>query len=283
MASTLKVIDVSSWNPSVNWARVAKSVDGVIIRAGYRGTGGGLATDKMWLQFIRGAIGAGIKRIGAYWWTTHNTVAQAQADADYLSNLLRPYRDNINFGVWLDSEAPGGNSGKNGSAFLKLGAAARTTCHLAFLAAMRSAGYSAGVYASDSWFVERLILSRLADYPLWVAKYGKVPPKMVKLYAGWQYTSTGRVDGISNGVDMSHFYPGITAGGKMVEVKHDMDTLRTGDKGQQVRALQKLLGGIAVDGDFGPETRAAVEAYQRQYKLDVDGIVGPKTWAVLLE
>ena len=63
---------------------------------------------------------------------------------------------------------------------------------------------------------------------------------------------------------------------------HDLRTLRKGDKGQQVRALQKLLGGITVDGDFGPETRGAVEAYQRQYKLEVDGIVGPITWGALL-
>ena len=61
-----------------------------------------------------------------------------------------------------------------------------------------------------------------------------------------------------------------------------MNTLRFGDKGQQIRALQKILGGIKVDGVFGDATKAAVEAYQRQYKLTVDGVVGPKTWAVLL-
>ena len=61
-----------------------------------------------------------------------------------------------------------------------------------------------------------------------------------------------------------------------------MDILRKGDKGQQVRALQKILGGLEVDGEFGPLTQSAVEAYQRQYKLEIDGIVGPKTWAVLL-
>ena len=66
------------------------------------------------------------------------------------------------------------------------------------------------------------------------------------------------------------------------EETHDMDMLRKGDKGQQVRALQKILGGLEVDGEFGPLTQSAVEAYQRQYKLEIDGIVGPKTWAVLL-
>ena len=64
---------------------------------------------------------------------------------------------------------------------------------------------------------------------------------------------------------------------------HDMDTLRKGDKGQQVRALQKILGGVKVDGDFGSATKTAVESYQRQYKVTVDGIVGPKTWDILLK
>lgn len=64
---------------------------------------------------------------------------------------------------------------------------------------------------------------------------------------------------------------------------HNMDTLRKGDKGQQVRALQKILGGVKVDGDFGNATKTAVESYQRQYKLTVDGIVGPKTWDILLK
>lgn len=67
------------------------------------------------------------------------------------------------------------------------------------------------------------------------------------------------------------------------EEVHDMDTLKKGDKGQQVRALQKILGGIKVDGDFGNATKTAVESYQRQYKLTVDGIVGPKTWDILLK
>ena len=278
----LNIIDVSSWNPSINWAKVAQAVDGVIIRAGYRGTRGGLTTDSLFLSHIRGAITAGVRRIGIYWWTTHNTVQQAQADSVYLIKLLEPYRDKITFGVWLDSEAPGANNpGTSGKAFLALSASVRTTCHLAFLSALRAAGYTAGVYASDSWFVERLSLSRLAGYPLWVASYSYAP-KAVRINAGWQFTDRATVSGISNGVDKSYFYTDLAAGQLPQKPTHDLRTLRKGDVGQQVRALQKLLGGIAVDGDFGPETRGAVEAYQRQYKLEVDGIVGPRTWSALL-
>lgn len=57
-------------------------------------------------------------------------------------------------------------------------------------------------------------------------------------------------------------------------------TLRRGDRGDDVRELQKQLH-VAVDGVFGPGTEAAVRAVQAARGLAVDGIVGPLTWGVL--
>jgi putative chitinase len=63
--------------------------------------------------------------------------------------------------------------------------------------------------------------------------------------------------------------------------------LEQGSKGSDVAELQRelnaSLGGpkLVVDGDFGPRTRAAVEAFQREHHLTVDGIVGPETRAAL--
>lgn len=72
------------------------------------------------------------------------------------------------------------------------------------------------------------------------------------------------------------------------EMDEDMDTIRRGSKGAQVRTLQRLLNAIVgekleVDGDFGPATETAVKAYQTTRKLEVDGICGANTWKKILK
>ena len=79
----------------------------------------------------------------------------------------------------------------------------------------------------------------------------------------------------------------IKTEGDTVEIA--MNVLRKGDKGAQVKTLQRLLmaAGYALpkykdDGDFGAETLAAVKEFQASNKLTVDGIVGKNTWCKLL-
>lgn len=61
--------------------------------------------------------------------------------------------------------------------------------------------------------------------------------------------------------------------------------LRRGSKGDAVVqlqiTLQKLGFMLSIDGDFGAGTEVAVARFQRDQKLDVDGLVGPGTWAAL--
>jgi len=66
-------------------------------------------------------------------------------------------------------------------------------------------------------------------------------------------------------------------------------TLMRGMEGTDVQLLQGLLktlpepmgSNITRDGIFGPETEAAVKKFQRYFRLNVDGIVGPKTFLFL--
>ena len=64
--------------------------------------------------------------------------------------------------------------------------------------------------------------------------------------------------------------------------------LRYGDKGEAVRELQRDLqklgyglGPCGVDGDFGSATKAAVEKFQLEHGIGVDGICGAKTWPAI--
>lgn len=59
-------------------------------------------------------------------------------------------------------------------------------------------------------------------------------------------------------------------------------TIRLGSRGDAVKALQRTLGGLVVDGDFGPRTDAAVRAYQNAKGLPVNGVVDPTVWKVLM-
>ena len=89
--------------------------------------------------------------------------------------------------------------------------------------------------------------------------------------------------------DMNQFRAGVAAvlGGvapapvliPRIDVKN-RPTLRRGDSGPDVVRLQQALN-VTGPGIFGPQTEAAVRDFQRGKDLVPDGIVGPKTWALL--
>ncbi|HYI48584.1 MAG TPA: N-acetylmuramoyl-L-alanine amidase [Allosphingosinicella sp.] len=90
--------------------------------------------------------------------------------------------------------------------------------------------------------------------------------------------------------DMNAFRDGvkaIMAGGApalpLIPPKDDDDrpTLRRGAVGESVKIVQAKVG-VAVDGNFGPATEAAVRQFQRGHGLVPDGIVGPLCWAAIV-
>ena len=70
----------------------------------------------------------------------------------------------------------------------------------------------------------------------------------------------------------------------------ELDVLRKGSKGEQVKTLQRLLKALGysiglsgIDGDYGKKTEQAVVKFQSKERLKADGIVGQKTWEALLK
>lgn len=66
----------------------------------------------------------------------------------------------------------------------------------------------------------------------------------------------------------------------------DAAAFRLGDHGKAVVEIQRALAAsgydIAVDGDFGPATEAALRSYQKDHGLEVDGLAGPAVYQALL-
>lgn len=81
--------------------------------------------------------------------------------------------------------------------------------------------------------------------------------------------------------------PSSSASTWMEDLMQDLPLLKRGDHGEHVQSVQGLLLArshpeVALDGDFGEKTEAAVKAVQKWGGVTADGEVGPNTWPVLL-
>ena len=263
---TLKGIDVSEWQGTIDWRKVAK--DGVqfaVIHAGY---GRELSQkDKYFERNYAGARAAGIK-VGAFWYSYADSVARAEQEARTCLKVLDG--KHLDLPVFFDQEYEPG--------ILKLSTKTRTDIVLKFLETIKAAGRPCGLYSSTDFITTKLQANRLTAYPLWIAEYGSKLHYTGKVWA-WQYTDKGRVAGIKVRVDMNHGYFAQTK-------TTNTDLLRKGDKGDDIKLLQhrlNILGSqLAEDGIWGVKTDQAVRNYQYKAGLTVDGIVGPKTQAALI-
>jgi len=190
-------VDVSKWNGSINWSKVASSGVGfAIIRCGYRGSStGALVQDPTFATNIKGAKSAGLK-VGIYFFTQAVTEAEAVEEASMAVSMARSY--GINMPIYIDTEAAGGRADG-------LSKAQRTACIKAFCKTVASAGYAPGVYASKCWYYDNLSAGELSGYNIWVAQYAAACNYSGR-YNMWQYTSKGSVPGISGSVDMDIYY-----------------------------------------------------------------------------
>lgn len=188
-------IDVSRWNQEIDWEKVkADGIEFAIIRCGYRGaTSGSLVLDAMYEANIRGAIEAGIP-VGVYFFTQATSEVEAVEEASMVISLIEDY--DVDYPVFLDSESAGGNGRAD-----RLEAEERSRYHKAFLETIASAGYETGVYASKNWLNNRLNMTQLSQYKVWLAEYADAPT-YEEYYDMWQYTSKGTVDGIETRVDL---------------------------------------------------------------------------------
>ena len=201
-ASNTLCIDVSSHQNSIDWASVkAAGIQYAIIRVGYRGySSGRLVSDACAAANIQSARANGIK-VGLYVFDQSINETEAVEEASLAVRYASTYGCDLQ--IYIDSEW--GNSSGSGRAD-SISTEQRTANLVAFCETVRSAGYSAGVYASASWFGSHIYFSSVSPYSIWVAHYtsASAPSFSAKWYL-WQYTSKGSVPGISTSVDVNRF------------------------------------------------------------------------------
>ena len=198
-----KGIDVSHWQGAMDWGKVeAVVIEFAIIKSG--GSDAGFYADPRWEENYKGAKANGIA-VGAYYFVGPGCTSAEAGKAEAQRFLAQLKGKQFEYPVFMDVEAT--------PASAKAGA---TEAAIAFCRALEAAGYYTGIYSSTySGFRDRLDDSKLTPFTHWVAQYASKCS-----YGGafgiWQYSSTGRVDGISGNVDMDisyQDYPSIIKNG----------------------------------------------------------------------
>lgn len=191
-------IDVSRYQGNIDWAQVkASGVDFAILRLGYRGYGTGkIVLDNYFHKNIQAAQSNGIE-VGIYFFSQAINEAEAVEEAQFCMDVLQDY--SITYPIVFDWEPydSSTNARTNG-----LSDAMLTKCAVAFCRAVEDGGYESMVYSNLSYFYLHFDMSKLADFPLWLANYVK-KTNFRYHFDMWQYSCTGTVPGISGNVDMN--------------------------------------------------------------------------------
>ena len=197
------VIDVSGWQGDIDWAKAkADGVEGAIIRLGY---GEGNNADEKAQRNISECKRLGIP-FGIYWYSYADTPALAKEEGTDVvaklkqfgvnpSDLAYPVYYDLEKWTWEGHQPPTDPNVYNNIVNN-------------WYSALQSAGYkNLGVYSYTSYLQGPLKHADIYAKTTWVAQYGarmgfdSFPTNS----RGWQYTSSGKVDGISGNVDMNAF------------------------------------------------------------------------------
>ncbi len=191
--SDIPGIDVSHHQAAIDWKKVAASgVKFAIIKA----SEGKTYKDPMFVAHSDGARAAGIA-VGFYHYARpENNSPEDEAANFYRATLGQAYQ----LPLVLDVE---GDASKLGRA--KLTAWCKTFCEQV----EKLSGHDVMIYTGGS-FAKTYLGSELNKYPLWIAHYGVITPMANTTWSDWsafQYSSSGKVPGISGNVDMNVMLP----------------------------------------------------------------------------
>lgn len=196
-------IDVAKWQGNIDWAKVKKdknAKDFAVIKVTKKNN----TVEEGFEKNYAGAKSVGIP-VAVYRYVYAKTINDAIAEANGIVSVL--FGKQLDGEVWLDMED---------ASIRDIGKSALTQIINAEATVLINAGYKVGIYCNRDWYEKVLDGKGLSTiYKFWIAKYGKNTgngswqnraddPKDIA-YA-WQYTSKGKVAGISGYVDLDLLY-----------------------------------------------------------------------------
>ena len=198
---TAQGIDVSEHQGRIDWDAVkASGIDFAILRVGFGAPSFGGRVDYQFNRNISECERLGIP-YGVYVYSYAFDNQQAADEASMVIGCLSGH--NPRLPVYYDLEdktiiADGRQSG--------IASRAQTFCNK-----ISSAGYKPGIYANLNWFNNILTdpVFKSGSWDHWIAQYNS-QCHYTASYSFWQYTSRGKVSGISGNVDMNYAYVDVS-------------------------------------------------------------------------
>ena len=284
-----KTIDISNWQGPVSkkvFRNNKEKIPCVILRSSVTMFKDKLTIekDKSFEKDIKAAYAAGMA-IGIYHYSQAKSEAEAIKEADFCLNIIKGHKEKITLPVAFDYEF--GRRLTSGYA-KKIGKQRVKQICDAFCRRIQAAGFKAMVYANLSTLNGYIASDIYKYWPIWVAQYHNRCDYKHAIYM-WQYSSSGKVSGISGRIDMNWLYG--KDGTEPVDEKPYPGELpklpkrgwfTSGDKGKEVKKLQRFLNwygdyGLDVDGEVGRKTMLAVKYYEgREGIKPVDSLFGKK-------
>ena len=193
MQRQAKGIDVSAWQPNIDWSAVKDAgIEFAILRAGY----GKHASqeDPTFDYNMQYARENGID-CGAYWYSYATDVESAIQEAEVCYSVIKDY--DFTYPVYFDIEDPSQDY---------LTTAQISAITEAFCSTLASKGYRVGIYSYTTFLKTKIYQEILDKYDIWVAHFDVSAPSYSDDYGMWQYTASGYVDGVPGVVDLDVSY-----------------------------------------------------------------------------
>lgn len=272
----MKIADISVYQGDIDWNTARKELEMVIFRSSI-----GYNTDK---KYIYNAQNCNLP-FGVYHYFKAGDVVEAKEEAEYFYYAATQEHLNPLF-FCLDIEHENQNAENT-----------KIICEIALETLKKLGAKKVGLYIGQSRYSYIRDIKNNFDF-IWIPRYGKNLGEADEKYAPifpcdiWQYTSVGKVSGISGNVDLNKLYGNKDLEWFIKRVEQPLKrnlfalighTVRLGDKSTAVNELQitlKKLGYdciIREDKLFDNITEQALKNFQKENDLVADGICGPKT------